>query len=164
MTVQTHGVDGMMTTKTSDGSGPWAEHIRAMDEALAERNATAAVRTWRNAYAAALATPGWRGLVEVAAASLRIAAIPGFAKASEARARETYWLALFRARQQGSLNGVLDTAEAFGALGDATMVEQCIRVAEGLATLNSDQAAADRVRALAADLAERYLAARRSPP
>ena len=87
MTVQTHGVDGMMTTKTSDGSGPWAEHIRAMDEALAERNATAAVRTWRNAYAAALATPGWRGLVEVAAASLRIAAIPGFAKASEARAR-----------------------------------------------------------------------------
>ena len=154
----------MLTTRTTESSGPWTEHIRAMDRALEQQNATAAVRTWRNAYAAALATPGWRGLVEVAAAALRIAAIPGFAKASEARARETYWLALFRARQQGSLNGVLDTAEAFGALGDATMVEQCIRVAEGLATLNSDQAAADRVRALAADLAERYLAARRSPP
>src|SRR5437660_3555800 len=107
---------GMVTTRTTESSGPWTEHIRAMDRALEQQNATAAGRSWRNAYAAALATPGWRGLVEVAAAALRIAAIPGFAKASEARAHETYWLALFRARQQGSLSGVLDAAEAFGAL------------------------------------------------
>jgi hypothetical protein len=156
--------DSMLTTKTSDTCGPWTEHLRTMDRALAERNATTAVRAWRNAYAAALATPGWRGLVEVAAASLRIGAIPGFGRASEARARETYWLALFRARQQGSLNGVLDAAEAFGALGDAAMVEQCIRVAEGLAALNGDRDVADRVRALAADLAERYRVARQSEP
>jgi len=90
---------------------------------------------------------------------LRIGAIPGFGKASEARARETYWLALFRARQQGSLNGVLDAAEAFGALGDGAMVEQCLRVAEGLAALHSDKGAADRVRALAATIAERSTAA-----
>src|SRR5207245_845911 len=111
-----NGVDGRTTTRI-EAAGPWTEHIHAMDQALTERNATTAVRAWRNAYAAALATPGWRGLVEVAAGSLRIGAIPGFGKASEARARETYWLALFRARQQGSLNGVLDAAEAFGALG-----------------------------------------------
>jgi len=149
-----NGVDGR--TAAGIASAPWTEHIRAMDQALEERNATAAVRAWRNAYAAALGTPGWRGLVEVAAGSLRIGAIPGFGKASEARARETYWLALFRARQQGSLNGVLDTAEAFGALGDTAMVEQCLRVAEGLAALHSDKDSADRVRALAAALAERY--------
>ena len=151
-------------TRTTESSGPWTEHIRAMDRALEQQNATAAVRTWRNAYAAALATPGWRGLVEVAAAALRIAAIPGFAKASEARAHETYWLALFRARQQGSLSGVLDAAEAFGALGDGTMVEQCIRIAAGLAAVAGDPGATDRVRALAADFAERDLAVRQTPP
>lgn len=146
-------------TMAIDTPGPWTEHVRAMDQALAEMNATAAVRAWRNAYAAALGMPGWRGLVEVATASLRIGAIPGFGKASEARARETYWTALFRARQQGSLNGVLDAAEAFGALGDRPMVEQCIRVAENLATLNGDARGGERIRALAADLAERYLVA-----
>ncbi len=151
-----------MTIVMTQSSGPWREYVRAMDQALAEMNATAAVRAWRNAYAAALGTPGWQGLVEVAAASLRIGTIPGFGKASEARARETYWTALFRARQQGSLNGVLETAEAFGTLGDRQMVEQCIRVAESLATLNGDTDAAARVRALAANLAERYLAAQRA--
>lgn len=149
----------MTTTETP---GPWTEYIRAMDQALAETNATAAVRAWRNAYAAALGMPGWRGLVEVAAASLRIGTIPGFGKASEARARETYWTALFRARQQGSLNGVLDAAEAFGALGDRTMVEQCIRVAESLAALNGDASGGERIRALAANLTERYLVAQRA--
>jgi hypothetical protein len=151
-----------MMIVTTDSSGPWREYIRAMDEALAEMNATAVVRAWRNAYAAALGTPGWRGLVEVASASLRIGAIPGFGKASEARARETYWTALFRARQQGSLNGVLEAAEAFGALGDHQMVEQCLRVADGLVALNADAAAADRIRTLAANVAERYLVAQRA--
>ena len=149
-------------TTTIETPGPWTDYLRAMDQALAEPNATAAVRAWRNAYAAALGTPGWHGLVEVAAASLRIGAIPGFGKASEARARETYWTALFRARQQGSLNGVLDAAEAFGALGDRTMVEQCIRVAESLASLNGDASGEERIRALAADLTERYLVAQRA--
>lgn len=151
-----------MTISTNDSSGPWREYIHTMDGALAEANATAAVRAWRNAYAAALGTPGWRGLVEVASASLRIGSIPGFGKASEARARETYWTALFRARQQGSLDGVLEAAEAFGALGDRTMVEQCIRVAESLAALSGDSGGADRVRALAANLADRYLKAQRA--
>ena len=151
-----------MIDRTNDSSGPWREHIRAMDQALGEANATVAVRAWRNAYAAALGTPGWHGLVEVAAASLRIGKIPGFGKASEARARETYWTALFRARQQGSLNGVLEAAEAFGALGDRQMVEQCIRVAESLAALNADAGEAERVRALAANLADRYLRAQRA--
>src|SRR5256886_15796248 len=94
------GVDGR-TTARIEASGPWTEHIHAMDQALAERNATTAVRAWRNAYAAALATPGWRGLVEVAAGSPRICALPGFGKAPEARARETDLLAPFRARPRG---------------------------------------------------------------
>jgi len=37
------------------------------------------------------------------------------------------------------------------------MVEQCIRIAERLAVLTGDTEAADRVRMLAADLAQRYV-------
>ena len=136
---------------------PWTAHLQAMDTAITVNNASAAVLAWRHAYAAALDQPGWRGLVDVAGAALRIGTIPGFKKAAESRARESYWTALFRARRQGSLNGVLDTAEAFGALGDRVMVEQCIRIAERLAVLTGDTEAADRVRVLAADLAHRYI-------
>jgi hypothetical protein len=136
---------------------PWTEHLEAMDAAIAVTNASAAVLAWRHAYATALDQPGWRGLVEVAGAALRIGAIPGFKKAAESRARESYWTALFRARRQGSLNGVLDAAEAFGTLGDRVMVEQCIRIAERLALLTGDGDAAERVRTLAADLAQRYV-------
>jgi hypothetical protein len=136
---------------------PWTPHLDAMDAAIAGSNASSAVLAWRHAYAAALDQPGWRGLVEVAGAALRIGVIPGFRKAAESRARESYWTALFRARRQGSLNGVLDAAEAFGTLGDRVMVEQCIRIAERLALLTGDSDAAERVRALAADLAQRYV-------
>jgi hypothetical protein len=136
---------------------PWTSHLTRMDTAIATNNASAAVLAWRHAYATALDQPGWRGLVEVAGAALRIAAIPGFRKAAESRARESYWTALFRARRQGSLNGVLDAAEAFGTLGDRVMVEQCIRIAERLALLTGDAEAAERVQALAADLSQRYV-------
>jgi hypothetical protein len=136
---------------------PWTSHLIAMDTAINTNNASAAVLAWRHAYAAALDQPGWRGLVEVAGAALRIGSIPGFRKAAESRARESYWTALFRARRQGSLNGVLDAAEAFGALGDRVMVEQCVRIAERLALLTGDGDAAERVRALAADLSQRHV-------
>jgi hypothetical protein len=132
-----------------------------MDAAVTTNNASAAVLAWRHAYSAALDQPGWRGLVEVASAALHIGAIPGFQKAAESRARESYWTALFRARRQGSLNGVLDAAEAFGTLGDRVMVEQCIRIAERLVMLTGDADAADRVRSLALDLAQRYIAVER---
>ena len=71
-----------------------------------------------------------------------------------ARARETYWIAFFRARQQRSLNGVLHAAEAFGMLGDRSTVEQCMRVAEGLASRAGDSEELDRVRVIASRLAD----------
>jgi hypothetical protein len=140
---------------------PWTPHLEAMDAAIATRNASAAVLAWRHAYSAALEQPGWRVLAHVAGAAMRIAVIPGFRKAAESRARESYWTALFRARRQGSLNGVLDAAEAFGTLGDRVMVEQCIRIAERLVLLTGDAEAADRVRTLASGMAQRYVEADR---
>ena len=48
--------------------------------------------------------------------------------------------------QQGSLDGVLRTAEAFAALGGREVVEQGVRIAEGLATQRRDGQASERVR------------------
>src|SRR5262249_3193013 len=79
---------------------------------------------------------------------------PGLARDAAARARETYWIAFFRARQQRSLNGVLHAAEAFAMLGDRSTVEQCMRVAEGLAARAGDAEELDRVRQIASRLAE----------
>ena len=134
--------------------GPWTAHIEAMDQALANNDPGESVRGWRQAYSAALSHPGWLGLLTVAAASLRLAAFPGLARDAAARARETYWIAFFRARQQRSLNGVLHAAEAFGMLGDRSTVEQCMRVAEGLASRAEDGDELERVRLIAARLAD----------
>ena len=57
-------------------------------------------------------------------------AIPRF---GEARARANYMAALFMARQQASLDGVLRVAGAFSTLGDHETVERCIATAERLA-------------------------------
>ena len=142
--------------------GPWTAHIQAMDQAVAENDPGESVRAWRQAYSAALSHPGWLGLLTVAAASLRLGAFPGLARGAAARARETYWIAFFRARQQRSLNGVLHAAEAFGVLGDRSTVEQCMRVAEGLAVRAGDVEEVNRVRLIAARLAEQSLVEERS--
>ena len=135
----------------------WRQHLDEMEEAIASGQAAAAVRAWHRAHAAVIDHPGWQPIASVAQAARRIGSISGFARAAEARARETYWIALFRAHREGSLTGVLQTAEGFGALGDRNMVEQCIRIAEGLATrAGHENAGTQDVRAIAADLLRRY--------
>jgi hypothetical protein len=134
--------------------GPWTAHIQAMEQALLNNDPGESVRAWRQAYSSALSHPGWLGLLTVAGASLRLAAFPGLARDAAARARETYWIAFFRARQQRSLNGVLHAAEAFGMLGDRSTVEQCMRVAEGLASRAGDAEELERVRMFASRLAD----------
>src|SRR5256885_4731077 len=134
--------------------GPWTAHIQAMDEALTGNDPGESVRAWRQAYSSALSHPGWLGLLTVADASLRLGAFPGLARDAAARARETYWIAFFRARQQSSLNGVLHAAEAFGMLGDRPTVAQCMRVAEGLASRPGDAGELARVRLIATRVAD----------
>jgi hypothetical protein len=134
--------------------GPWTAHIEAMDQALESNDPAESIRAWRQAYSSALSHPGWLGLLTVANASLRLSAFPGLARDAASRARETYWIAFFRARQQRSLNGVLHAAEAFGLLGDYSTVEQCMRVAEGLATSTGDTEQLDRVRVIGARLSD----------
>jgi hypothetical protein len=138
----------------------WREHLSDMEQAIAAGEAASAVRAWHRAHAAAMDQPGWQSIVRVAEAAQRIGAVPGFGRAGQSRARETYWVVLFRAHRDGSLTGVLQAAEGFGALGDRNMVEQCIRIAESLAARDgSDAGRAHHVRALAEDLLRRYFGA-----
>lgn len=124
---------------------PWTVHIRQVDDALSQNDMSAALKAWHDAYAAALGSRRWEGMVEAGDAYLRIGDAGGVRKGAEPIARLSYLAALFRARQHGSLDGVLRTAEAFAALGDREVVDQCIRIAERLAAHGRDAQARDRV-------------------
>jgi hypothetical protein len=101
-----------------------------VDAALARRHYSAALKTWQDAYAFAMADPGWDGLVAAADAYRRIGEATGFRKSADGKARELYLNALGRARRQSSVTGVLRVGEAFIALGDPAMATQCARFAQ----------------------------------
>jgi hypothetical protein len=110
---------------------PWPEekrrdaslsgHLSAIDAAIADRDRSRAVYTWRDAYGVALRSREWEVLVAMGDAALRIDALAGQPTAFRAEARQAYLLALFRARDAGAPEGVTRVAEAFAALGDAEM-------------------------------------------
>lgn len=125
----------------NESNAPWTSHLELMDRAVTLRDPDGAIRAWRDAYAAALGGNGWQGLIEVAAACLKIGEIPGFRKACEAKTRQTYWTALARARQERSVDGVLRVAGAFQGLGARAMADECARIAESFAAAAGDSEA-----------------------
>jgi hypothetical protein len=142
-----------MTQQTGAGEldeAPWTASLRRVDSALAQRNVSVAELEWHRAYVHALRSRRWEGLVEVGNAYLRIADLANGRKLAAGRARRLYLDALFRARQQGSLDGVLRTADAFSALGDREVVAQCLHVAERVAQRTDDPRARERVEAFRA--------------
>lgn len=136
----------------------WAGYLQEVNEALAKKNVSAAVRAWHNAYVTALESRRWEGMIEVGDAYLRIGEVSGIREASKPKARTIYLAAFFRARQQGSIDGVLRTVEAFAALGDREVVGQGLRVAEQMAARARDAQARDRVRTFAAQLDVKLMA------
>ncbi len=139
-----------------DSATPWTAHIERMDGALARKDVSAAERAWHAAYLAALGARRWEGRLAVGDAYLRIGEAAKGSQTAAARARTNYMAALFLARQQGSLDGVLRVAEAFAALGDREVVEGCLRIADRLAIGGGDLRAPDRVRALRERRAARF--------
>ena len=109
----------------------WQAQLLKVEEALARGELAAAERQWREAYAAALKSRHWQGMVATA----------------DAKARQAYLTALFRARSEGSVEGVLHTAERFAELGDREVVEHCIRVARRVAAQSPDPQMKEHVRA-----------------
>ncbi len=127
----------------------WQAQLDRVDEALGRNDQDQALLLWREAYAAALRSRHWRGLVAVGDTYRRLGAHGGFEKAAVAKARQTYLVALFRARQEGSVDGVLRVADAFAELGDDAVVQQCLAIARATAAQAHDARATDRVRAFA---------------
>ena len=121
------------TGKAEGPTAPWVFPIQRVHAALAGQQVDAAEAAWHDAYTAALGGRDWRGLLAVGDASLRLGEVTQSPGLGEARARANYMAALFMARQQASLDGVLRVAGAFSTLGDHETVERCIATAERLA-------------------------------
>jgi hypothetical protein len=111
---------------------PWAPSVAAADAALARRHAGAAMRARHDAYSAALASRRWEGMVAVGDLTLRIGDASRTRPSAAAQARQAYLMALFRARAEGSVEGVMRTAEAFAGLGDREVAEHSVAIARTL--------------------------------
>jgi len=121
----------VQSTATVAGSAaPWTPHITAVDAALRAGDLAAASAASTEAYRAALASRRWEGLVDAADAYLRVARAAGTPRAGVPHARQLYLAALFRARDAGSIEGVVRVAQAFDSLGDREAAEQAIRTAQ----------------------------------
>ena len=142
---------------------PWAAHIQKMDEALARKDIGGAERAWHAAYVAALRARRWEGRLAVGEAYLQIGGGAKVPQTAGAKARENYLAALFLAREQGSLDGVLRVAEAFAALGDREVVDGCLRIADRLALGGGDPRAPARVRAFREQVSVRFVEAEGRP-
>jgi hypothetical protein len=125
----------------------WKAQLQRVDDALVRNDLAGAEMLWRTAYAAALKSRHWEGMVAVGDAYRRLGDRAGFRNASVAKAREAYRTALFRARSEGSVEGVLRAAQGFAELHEHAVVEQCIGVARSVASQARDPRAEERVRA-----------------
>ncbi len=137
----------------------WTADLERADAALAGDDVGGALRAWRAAYTSALGSRRWDAMLDVGDAYLRIGGRAHMRNLYETKAREAYLIALFRARREGALDGVLRTGQAFAALGDRAVVGHCIRIAEGLAAQRGDTESRDRVRQWADRLSNSSIAA-----
>jgi hypothetical protein len=127
----------------------WPAHLRAVNQALGKGDVNVAMQAWYDAYGAALGSGRWEAMVEVGDLSLRIGEVSGARNGFKPNARRAYRVALIRAVQQESPDGVLRTGEAFAALGDREVAEQCMHITERLAAQKNDPQSRNRVRAFA---------------
>jgi hypothetical protein len=125
----------------------WQGRLLKVEQAMAAGSFAVAELLWREAYAAALKSRHWEGVVAAGDTYRALGARAGFRGAAVAKARQAYLTALFRARSEGSLAGVLITAERYAELGDREVVEQCIRVARKVAAQSRDPYAEEHLRA-----------------
>ena len=134
-----------------NGAVAWAGHLGAMDAALRTGDMTVAHEHWREAYAAALGSRRWEGLAETGDAALRLGRATGAADGGVPRARALYLAALFRARDAGSVDGVLRVATSFKALGDRDVSQEAVRMADRLTASRATTAQRAQVAAVPAD-------------
>jgi hypothetical protein len=129
-----------------DDSRGWSEHLRRVDAALAAGDGEAAARSWLAAMRSARTEARWEGLLAVGAARIKVAEFTNGRKEAEAKARELFLLALFHARKQASVVGLLRCAESLAALGDYQLADQALRIAEVFAEAPDDVNALTQLR------------------
>jgi len=142
----------------------WASHLQRQDNALRRNDVSVAVRAWHDAYVAALGSRRWEGMLAVGDAALRVGDVTRARLVAGSKARQAYLGALFRARDEQSLDGLLNVGAAFAALGDNALAIHCLRIAEPFIATDSDGTGAQRMRVLEDRLGEPSLAERRTPP
>jgi hypothetical protein len=128
--------------------GDWLTDLARLDRALARGDVAAAVAAWHDANSGALGNRSWERLVLVGDAAVRIARRSPKDDEFVARARQAYLGALIRARRDGSLDGILRTAEAFMILGDRPVVEQSLQIAAWIAAADRSHPSVPRLHAL----------------
>lgn len=117
-------------SRQSSVGSAWRGHLRVVDQALGQRDIDQAQRAWESAHLAAVESPSWEGLIATGQASLRIGDATSGRMAAELSARRAYFAALYRACRANSFEGILRAAEAFEALGDREIVEECLGLVE----------------------------------
>src|SRR5439155_25255463 len=110
-------------------------------------------RTREYAHLAAHSVLSWNSMTDVGNATVRLSRGAGPGRALDPEARRAYLDALFRARSQASLDGVLRVTQAFAALGDHAVTRQAFVIGYALAAASGERHALERVRALEARLA-----------
>jgi hypothetical protein len=123
----------------------WRLALDTMDRALAAGDISGAEMAWRNAFGFAIRSRQWEALLAAGDGSLRIADHVLVKLPYRARAADAWQAALFRARAQRSLDGVLRVAEGFARLGDAEVLTQVLHIADDLAAADPSGEAQRRV-------------------
>jgi hypothetical protein len=129
----------------ADTRPAWQIALETMDRALAAGDISGAEMAWRDAYGLAIRSRQWPALLAAGDGALRIGDRVLLKRPYRARAAEAWRTALFLARAQQSVDGVLQVAEAFARLGDAEGVTQVLRIADGLAATDPSGEARRRV-------------------
>jgi hypothetical protein len=132
-----------------------AAALRAIEDAVSRDDRAAAERLRGELYTEALASRRWSAWLLAGDAALAVGRGAPDPVRLRAAARRAYRAGLFQARGQGSVDGVLQTAEAFARLGDHEVVEGALRIAEQMpgerhtSEIERVRLAADRLRRLA---------------
>ena len=123
----------------------WQVALDTMDRALVAGDISAAEMAWHHAYGLAIRSRQWQALLAAGDGSLRNGDHVLVKQPYRGRAAEAWRFALFLARTQHSVDGVLGVAEAFARLGDEMGLNQALYIADGLAAANPSGEARKRV-------------------
>ena len=132
-------------TVGADTRPAWQTALETMDRALAAGDISGAEMAWRNAYGHALRSRQWPALLAAGDGALRIGDRVLVKRPYRARAADAWRTALFLARAQQSVDGVLQVAEDFARLGDTEGVVQVLHIADSLAATDASGQAQRRV-------------------